>query len=105
MKASRHPALVKWFLIGFGIRASLTIAITLWALVNFEAVMVYLADLPTMLFLDLLENSSPSLSLALTGSHPFYVPMNLVGSFLWGGIFLLIPLAHKTVSRLMTTPS
>lgn len=91
----------KWFLLGFGIRAILAVVVTLIALSNFEAVMWYLADLPTILIIDLSEKLLPhSLFRILTGGEPFYVPMNLVGSLLWGGIFTLVPLTRNTVLRL-----
>lgn len=96
MKANRRRTMVKWFLIGFGVRAFLAVVLTLWQLIDWEAVMLYLADLPTMLFFDGLDVFFPdSVSRALEGSHPFYIPMNVIGSFLWGGIFMLVPLVYK----------
>lgn len=71
------------------------------ALTTFEAVMLYLVDLPTVLVLGLSEKFLPhSLFRILTGGDPFYIPMNLVGSLLWGGIFTLVPLTRNTVLRL-----
>jgi hypothetical protein len=33
----------------------------------------------------------------LAGGDPFYVPMNLVGCLLWGGIFTLIPFTRNLI--------
>ena len=91
----------KWFLIGFGTRMLLAVVITLMALFNFEAGMWYLADAPTILFLTLAEEFLPtSVFGILAGGDPFYIPMNLIGSALWGGIFMLFPLARNLVFRL-----
>ena len=68
---------------------------------GFEALLLYLADLPTMMFLDLAEMVLPqSVHMALVSGDPFYLPMNFIASLLWGGIFVLIPLLGKMVLRL-----
>lgn len=101
LEISKRYTLLKWFLIGFGIRAFLAVVVTLIALRNFEAGMLYLADPPTILFLTLAEEFLPtSLFTMLVGSDPFYIPMNLLGCLLWGGIFMLIPLTRNLVFRL-----
>ena len=80
---------------------TLPVVVTLIALTNFEAVMWYLLDFPTVLLIDLSEKFLPHSSFSvLVGGHPFYVPMNLVASLLWGGIFTLVPLARNMVFRL-----
>ena len=95
------PIMMKWFAIGFATRACLALIVTLLQIQNFEAVMLYLADFPTMLLLTLSEQFFPNrLFVALTEGHPYYIPMNLIGCLLWGGIFMLIPVAYNTVSRL-----
>jgi hypothetical protein len=101
MKDSTHYAIKKWFLIGVGVRAVLAVVVFLMALRNFEALMLYLADLPTMLFLALAEMALPdSLFKVLAGGDPFYIPMNLAGCLLWGGIFTLIPFTRSLLFRL-----
>ena len=91
----------KWFLIGFGVRLALALAVTLLAVWSFEAAMWYFADLPTLLFLALAEQILPKALFAkLVGGDPFYIPMNVVASLLWGGIFTLIPLTRKMLFRL-----
>ena len=88
----------QWFLIGFGVRAALAIVVTLMGLWSFEAVMMYLADLPTFLLLTLAEAFLPSSWFTvLVGGDPLYLPMNLLGCLLWGAIFMLIPLTGKLV--------
>ena len=100
MHQSSTPYL-KWFLIGFGIRATLAVVLTLIVILNFEVAMWYLADLPTTLFLTLAEELLPSSMFAmLVGKHPYYVPMHLLGSLLWGGTFMVLPLARNLVFRL-----
>ena len=49
----------KWFLIGFAVRAILAVVVLLMALRNFEAGMLFLADLPAMLFLAAAEMTLP----------------------------------------------
>ena len=86
----------KWFLIGFAVRAILAVVVLLMSLQNFEAALLYLADVPTMLFLALAEMTLPhSLFRVLSGGDPFYIPMNLAGCLLWGGMFTLIPFTRK----------
>jgi hypothetical protein len=98
MKANRHPNLVKWFLIGFGIRLTLAVVVTLMMLRDWEAGMVFLGDLPTMLFLFWAESFLPA---SLSHALALYIPMSLIGGLLWGGIFMLIPLVYKAVAWLM----
>jgi hypothetical protein len=81
--------LVKWFAIGVVVRMALALTVTLLMAVDWEAGMIYLADLPTMLSLDLLESISPSMTHLLSGGHPFYVLMNILGSCIWGLLFML----------------
>jgi hypothetical protein len=93
----------KWFLIGFGVRAVFAVVVFLMALRNFEALLLYLADVPTILFLALAEMTLPrSMFTALAGGDPFYIPMNVVGCLLWGAIFILIPLTRNLIFRLRT---
>jgi hypothetical protein len=88
----------KWFLIGFAVRAISAIVVLLMALRNFEATLFYLADLPTMLFLAAAEMTLPhSLFSMLAGGDPFYIPMNLIGCLLWGGIFTLVPFTRNLI--------
>ena len=88
----------RWFLIGFAVRAILAVVVLLMAIRNFEAALLYLADVPTMLFLALAEMTLPhSVFSVLVGGDPFYVPMNLVGCLLWGGIFTLIPFTRNLI--------
>jgi hypothetical protein len=95
-----HDSIKKWFLIGLGVRAILAVLVFLMALRNFEAGLLYLADVATMLFLGLAEVTLPqSVFRILVGGDPFYIPMNLVGCLLWGGIFTLIPLTRNLVFR------
>jgi len=86
----------KWFLIGFGVRVALALVVTLLAVWSFEAALWYFADLPSLLFLALAEQILPkALFQKLVGGEPFYIPMNVIASLLWGGIFMLIPLTRK----------
>ena len=101
MKANSHPILVKWFLIGFGIRAGLAVVVTFWMLWEWESVYLYLADPATILLFALLDFFPDWLAHAFEGSHPLYIQMNIIASFLWGGIFVLIPLVHRAVAWLM----
>lgn len=83
-------------------RLSLALVVLLLAfLLGFEALLLYLADFPTMLFLDLAEMVLPqSVHMALVSGDPLYLPMNFIAGLLWGGIFVLIPLVSKKVLRL-----
>jgi hypothetical protein len=87
--SKRGRLLAKWFLIGFVVRMTLAVFITLLMTKDLEAGMLYLADFPTIACLDLIERSSPSLANQLSGNHPYYVPLNLLGSFIWGLLFML----------------
>src|SRR6185295_5220019 len=102
MKNSTRYTMSKWFCLGFGIRTILALIVLLMVFASgFEASLVYLADLPTMMFLDLIEVGLPqSVFMALVSGHPFYLPMNLIAGLLWGGIFMLCPLVVKMVLRL-----
>lgn len=65
-----------------------------------EAGMLHLADVPTITCLTFLERFvSNRLSGMLEGSHPYYLQLNLFASFLWGGLFMVVPLAVNIVSR------
>ncbi len=98
MISSTPRTILKWFLLGFGIRVILAVVLTLFARKNFEALFLYLADLPTMLFFALAEGFLPdSWFRMLLGGDPYYIPMNLIGSVLWGGVFMLFPLARQMV--------
>jgi hypothetical protein len=91
----------KWFLLGFGTRAILAVVLSLIVRRNFEVSFLYLADLPTMMFFALAEGSLPdSWFRMLLGSDPYYLSMNLIGSLLWGGSFMLIPLTRNMLCRL-----
>ncbi len=97
----RNYSVKKWFWIGFGIRAIFAVVVFLMALKNFESLMLYFLDVPTMLVLALAETILPrSLFGALAGGDPLYIPMNLLGCLLWGGAFTLIPLTRNFVFRL-----
>lgn len=98
MRSFAQSTLSKWFLIGFGTRALFGIVVFLMALRNFEAQMLLLADLPTMIVLALAEGFLPSaIFTILTGGDPLYIPMNLLGCVLWSGIFMLFPLTRNIV--------
>lgn len=101
MKSSSPYSIRKWFLLGVGVRLLFAVLVLiLMALTTFEAVMFYLVDLPTVLVLGLSEQFLPhSLFRILTGGDPFYIPMNLVASLLWGGVFTLVPLTRNAVLR------
>ena len=55
MKARRHSTGLKWFLVGFGVRASLAAIITLLVTRNVENALLHFADLPTVLMLTMVE--------------------------------------------------
>ena len=101
MKSITQYSIRKWFLLGFGVRIIFAVFVLIcMALTTFEAVMLYFFDLPTILIIALSEKLLPhSLFRILTGGDPFYIPMNLLGSLLWGGIFTLVPLARNAVLR------
>lgn len=94
--------MLKWFLIGFGIRTILALVVFFLALMlGFETFLLYFADVPTTMLLELAEMVLPqSIQMALVSGHPFYLPMNFIAGLLWGGIFMLIPLAGKMGLRL-----
>jgi len=85
-----------------GIRTILALIVLLMVFATgFEASLLYFADLPTMMFLKLIEVGLPrSVLMALVSGHPFYLPMNLIAALLWGGIFMLYPLVVKMGLRL-----
>jgi hypothetical protein len=107
MKDSTRSTILRWFLLGFAIRAAFAVVLSLIAVGNFEALFLYFADLPTMLFLALAEASLPgSWFRFLVGSDPFYLSMNLIGCLLWGGIFVLIsPTRNIVIGSKRTTTS
>ncbi len=82
--------MIEWLLIGFVVRMALAIVITLLQTRDFEAVMLYLLDLPTIGCLAIVERFFPSSVVKqLSGNHPYYVPLNILGSFIWGLLFAL----------------
>ena len=92
---------VKWFLIGFIVRLGLALVITLLIKYDHEAAMLYLADLPTTFVLTLAERIFPSgVISSLTGTHPYYIPLNLFACFLWGISLLWISLAARAVKAM-----
>ena len=97
MDVSNLPRLMaRWFMVGFLVRAALAIVITLMMVVNFEAGMWYLADLPTIGCLALVESMiSPSVARQLAGNDPFYIPLNILGALIWGFLFMLAALAFS----------
>ena len=96
--SNRRRLMARWFLIGFLVRLALAIVITLLMAWNWEAVMLYLADFPTILCLDLVESVLPSsVAKQLSGNHPFYVPMNILGALIWGFLFMLASLAFSLI--------
>jgi hypothetical protein len=91
----------KWFLIGFVSRLVLAVLITLLIRYDVEASMLYFADLPLFIIVALLERIVSTNTInTLTGSHPYYIPMNLFASVLWGSLFTLVPIASKVISWL-----
>ena len=67
---------------------------------GFEAVMLYLADIPTIWCFDLMEMMlSSSVAKQLAGSHPFYIPLNILGSLIWGFLFMLAFLTFSLIKR------
>jgi hypothetical protein len=92
--------MAKWFLIGFLVRAGLAIGVTLLMAKNLEAGMLYLADLPTIWCLDLVERMlSLSVAKQLSGNHPYYVPLNILGALIWGILFMLAALAFSLIKN------
>ena len=82
--------MANWFLIGFVVRVALAVIIALLMTRDFEAGMLYLADLPTIGCLEMVERLfSSNMAKHLSGNHPYYVPFNLLGSFIWGLLFML----------------
>ena len=91
----------KWFLVGFGIRLSLAIILTLLIWRNLEASMLYFADIPTISFFSVWEKlSSGNTPVRLVGTHPYYIPLNLFASLIWGFIFALVPLTVRVIGFL-----
>lgn len=96
----KNYSVKKWFWIGFGIRAVLAVVVFLMMIRTFEAGMLYLADLPTMAVVLLAQMTLPdSWFKALVEGDPFYLPFNLLGCLLWGGIFTLVPITRNFIFR------
>jgi hypothetical protein len=96
--SNRRRLIGRWFVIGFLVRTALAIVVTLLAVWNWEAGMLYLADLPTIFCFDLIERMLPaSVAKLLAGSHPFYIPLNILGSLIWGFLFMLAALAFSLI--------
>jgi hypothetical protein len=84
--------MVRWFVIGFLVRVTLAVLITLLMVVNWEAGMWYLVDLPTLFLFEVTESLSPSVAKHLIGNDPFYMSMNIFGALIWGLLFMLAAL-------------
>jgi hypothetical protein len=93
----RLSLVAKWFAIGLAVRSALAVVILvmMW-LVNWESVMLYLLDVPTLFFVSLLEHVFPALD-ALGSGDPYYLPMNLFGGFVWGTMFALGALLFSAI--------
>jgi hypothetical protein len=90
--------IVRWFVIGFIVRLGLAVLVTLLMRHDLEASMLYLLDIPTVFCLDVAERLvSRDTVLILDRGHPYYVPMNVLGSALWGFLFVLIRLMVAAV--------
>ena len=87
----------KWFAIGLAVRSALGVIVFLmmW-LVNWESVMLYLFDVPTLFFASLLAHVFPAMDVIDSGD-PFYLPMNLFGGFVWGTMFALGALLFSAI--------
>jgi len=82
--------IVKWFVIGFTVRLALAAVVTLLITKDLEASMLYFADLPTIFCLEVVERIvSNDLAARLSGSHPYYIQLNLLGACVWGVLFVL----------------
>jgi len=98
--SNRGRLAANWFLIGFLVRAALAIVITLLMARNLEAGMLYLVDFPTIACLDLVERFfSSRMAKQLSGNHPYYVPLNILSSFIWGLLFMLAAFAVSLIRR------
>jgi hypothetical protein len=85
--------IVKWFVIGLTVRLGLAGIVTLLMRNDLEASMLYLADIPTIFCLEVAERLvSRNFAVRLSGGHPYYIPMNLLGGALWGFLFVLVRL-------------
>jgi uncharacterized integral membrane protein len=82
----RFRFLAKWFAIGFAVRLVLAVIVFLLALNNWEAVMLNLADLPTMGGIWLLEQGP---GVGDIGGGRFYLTFNLFAATVWGLMFAL----------------
>jgi hypothetical protein len=96
--SNRRRLLTEWFLIGFVVRFAFAVVITLLMARDFEAVMLYLVDLPTIWCLDIVERLFSSVvAKQLSGNHPYYVTFNILGSFMWGFLFALASFAISSL--------
>lgn len=92
--------MAKWFLTGFSLRAGLGALVVLVTRNNFEGAMLYFADLPTTFVLWIVEFIGSTAAVRhATGQHPYYLQLNLLGSILWGGLFLLIPFFRRVLRK------
>ena len=82
----RLSLVAKWFAIGLVIRLALGIVVFLMALANWESVMLYLLDVPTLFCASVLDHLFPATA-AIGSDDLYYIPMNLFGGVVWGGLF------------------
>ena len=91
----------KWFFIGAGVRLSLAVIVTILIKQDLEASMLYFVDVPTIFCLDVVRKLvSADLASTMTGSHPYYVWLNVLGSVLWGILFATIALIVRVIVTL-----
>ena len=88
----RLSLLAKWFAIGLVIRLALGIVVFLMALFgNWESVMLYLFDVPTLFCAALLDHLFPVTN-TISSDDLYYIPINLFGGVVWGALFALAAL-------------
>jgi len=92
----RRSLVAKWFAIGLAIRLALGIVVFLMAFINWESVMLYLLDVPTLFFASLLDHLFPATDVIGDGDL-YYIPMNLFGGIVWGALFALGALLFSAV--------
>lgn len=84
----RLSLVAKWFAIGVAIRLALGIIVFLMALFNWEAVMWYVLDVPTLFCALLLDHLFP-VTKTITSDDLYYIPINVFGGIVWGVLFAL----------------
>jgi len=93
----RLSLLARWFAIGLAVRLALGIVVFLMALFgNWESVMLYLLDVPTLFCAALLDHLFPVTN-TIGSDDLYYIPINLFGGIVWGGLFGLTALLLSAV--------